>query len=63
MSACADGPGWAGATQNCSPLTLKLILRKPVTADSMIAFGPFLAFGIALVWLLQQSGLSGPAGF
>ena len=44
-------------------LTLKLVLRKRVTADSMIAFGPFLAFGIALVWLLQQGGLSGPAGF
>ncbi len=44
-------------------LTLKYVFRKDVTGDSMIAFGPFLAFGIGLVWVLQQTGLSGPAGF
>jgi len=44
-------------------MTLKLILNRQVTGDSMIAFGPFLAFGIALVWSLQRLGLSGPAGF
>ena len=44
-------------------LVLKWVFRRTLTADSLIAFGPFLAFGIALVWSLQRLGLSGPAGF
>lgn len=44
-------------------LSLKLVLRREVTADSMIAFGPFLAFGIGLAWLLQRLNLSSVAGF
>lgn len=44
-------------------LTLKYVMGRKVSADSMIAFGPFLSFGIGLAWLLQRLGLSGVAGF
>jgi len=44
-------------------LSLKYLQRKRVTADSMIAFGPFLSFGIGLAWLLQRLELSSVAGF
>jgi len=44
-------------------LVLKHAFGREVTADCMLAFGPFLAFGIALAWSLQRLGLSGPMGF
>ncbi|MBI1263553.1 MAG: hypothetical protein GC187_02325 [Alphaproteobacteria bacterium] len=37
-------------------LALHLIARRRVTARSAIAFGPFLAGGIAAAWLLLKAG-------
>lgn len=39
------------------------VTRRSVNADQMIAFGPFLGFGIALVYALQRLGYSAPLGF
>ena len=35
-------------------LTLKLVFRREIDGTSMIAFGPFLAFGIALIYSLDS---------
>lgn len=43
-------------------LAIQLMGRRAVTADTMIAFGPFLAFAIGLTWALQRLGLSSILG-
>ena len=41
---------------------LKLAAGRAISADDMIAFGPFLAFGIALIFVLERLGLAAPLG-
>ena len=41
---------------------LKLVSNRTIKADDMIAFGPFLAFGIALIFILERLGLAAPLG-
>lgn len=41
---------------------LRLVTGKPISADHMIAFGPFLAFAIALIFVLARVGLAAPLG-
>lgn len=41
---------------------LRLVSGKPIGGDHMIAFGPFLAFGIALIYVLKHLGLTAPLG-
>lgn len=41
---------------------LKIFTARAVGADTMIAFGPFLAFGIALIFILSRLGLTAPLG-
>ena len=38
-------------------LVLRLVFARSLDGSSAIAFGPFLAFGIALIYALQTSGL------
>ena len=44
-------------------LLISAIRRRAPTGETMLAFGPFLAFGVGLVWILQRTGLSAAAGF
>ncbi len=64
----AAGGAWCGALglapvlliASASGLLFVLILRvagRAMSAEAAIAFGPFLAFGIALVWSFQRTGL------
>jgi leader peptidase (prepilin peptidase)/N-methyltransferase len=41
---------------------LKLVTGRALSADDMIAFGPFLAFGIGLIFILERMGLAAPLG-
>jgi leader peptidase (prepilin peptidase)/N-methyltransferase len=41
---------------------VRVVSGKPLGADHMIAFGPFLAFGIALIFILERLGLAAPLG-
>lgn len=70
----AAGGAWCGATAlplillaaSVTALVWVLVLKltgRAVRADLMIAFGPFLAFGVGLVYLLGRFGLTGFAGF
>ncbi|MGP1274183.1 MAG: prepilin peptidase [Caulobacterales bacterium] len=49
LIASAAGLVWA--------LSMALLARRAVNAQSTLAFGPFLAAGIALAWLLLRTGL------
>jgi leader peptidase (prepilin peptidase)/N-methyltransferase len=64
----AAGGAWCGALglapvlliASASGLLFVLVLRiagRAMAPDAAIAFGPFLAFGIALVWTFQRTGL------
>ncbi|XBQ16676.1 MAG: A24 family peptidase [Oceanicaulis sp.] len=71
----AAGGAWCGAlalplillVASASALAYVLVMRlatgRRFQIDLMIAFGPFLAFGIGLIWVLVQFGLTGAAGF
>ncbi len=41
---------------------VRVVSGKPIGGDHMIAFGPFLAFGIALIFILERLGLAAPLG-
>jgi leader peptidase (prepilin peptidase)/N-methyltransferase len=41
---------------------LRLATGRTIGGDDMIAFGPFLAFGIALIFVLERLGLAAPLG-
>jgi len=41
---------------------VRVVSRKPIGGDHLIAFGPFLAFGIALIFILERLGLAAPLG-
>jgi leader peptidase (prepilin peptidase)/N-methyltransferase len=70
----AAGGAWCGAlalplillVASASALLYVLVMRvfagRRLQADLMIAFGPFLAFAIGLIFLLQAAGLTRLAG-
>jgi leader peptidase (prepilin peptidase)/N-methyltransferase len=41
---------------------MRLVTGKTMGGDHMIAFGPFLAFAIALIFILKRLGLTAPLG-
>lgn len=71
----AAGGAWCGAlalplillVASASALLYVLVLRiaagRRFQVDLMIAFGPFLAFAIGLIFILEAAGLTGLAGF
>jgi leader peptidase (prepilin peptidase)/N-methyltransferase len=44
-------------------LVVGLVTRREIRGDSAMAFGPFLGFGIALIWTLQRIAPAGTALF
>ncbi len=71
----AAGGAWCGAlalplillVASASALLYVLVMRlaagRRFQVDLMIAFGPFLAFAIGLIFILEAAGLTGLAGF
>ena len=43
-------------------IVLRLVTDKAIRGDTMIAFGPFLGFGIAVIFVADRLGLLGIAG-
>ncbi len=41
---------------------MRVVTGKPISPDQMIAFGPFLAFAIALIFVLQRLGFTAALG-
>lgn len=74
MRNCSPQGAWCGAlalpfillAASVSALiyvgVVRVVSGKPIGADHMIAFGPFLAFGIALIFVLERLGLAAPLG-
>ena len=53
----------ASATALLYVLVMRFAAGRRFQVDLMIAFGPFLAFAIGLIFILEAAGLTGLAGF
>ncbi|MGJ3232700.1 MAG: prepilin peptidase [Oceanicaulis sp.] len=53
----------ASATALLYVLVMRLAAGRRFQVDLMIAFGPFLAFAIGLIFMLEAAGLTDLAGF